>query len=157
MATDDLLRLMSSFPSGVAVVTVESGAQRLGLTVSSLALVASEPPLVGVAVRRAAAMHELLLDAPRFSFSLLGAGQEAVAEHFARGVPPIALWEGVELKIRSEPGPPLLAGALGWLDCRHETRVGAASHTFVVGQVVRAEAGPAAEGLIRSRGRWQAA
>ena len=92
-----------------------------------------------------------------FSFSLLAAGQDGLAEHFARGVPPIALWEGIALLPQDTPGPPLLEGALGWLDCEHESAIAAASHTFTVGRVVRAQPGPATEGLVRARGRWLAA
>jgi flavin reductase (DIM6/NTAB) family NADH-FMN oxidoreductase RutF len=154
---EQLGSLMAAFPSGVAVLTVESESGPLALTVSSLALVATEPPLVGVGIRRTSAMHELLREAEVFSFSLLAADQEALAEHFARGVPPIALWEGVPLRARAFSGPPLLGGALGWLDCEHETAVAADSHTFTVGRVVRAETGRRPDGLARARGRWLAA
>src|ERR671937_539745 len=88
---------MGRFPAGVAVVTVDAGGQRVGLTVASLVSLSLEPPLVGVAVRRDAALHELLRDAGAFAVSMLAAGQERLAQHFARGVPPIALWEGVPL------------------------------------------------------------
>ena len=40
-------------------------------------------------------MHELLREAGAFAVSLLAAGQEDVAQHFARGVPPIAHWHGI--------------------------------------------------------------
>ena len=154
---DDVRSLLAAFPSGVAVLTVEASPQPLGLTVSSVVGVAADPPLVGVGIRREAAMHELLREAPAFSFSLLAGDQEAVAEHFARGVPPIGLWEGIDLHPRRDEGPPLIAGALGWLDCVHETEIPAGSHTFLAGRVVRAEAGRAETGLVRARGRWHAA
>ena len=40
-------------------------------------------------------MHELLREAGAFAVSLLAGDQAAVAQHFARGVPPIALWHGI--------------------------------------------------------------
>ena len=83
---------MGRFPAGVAVVTVDLRGQRAGLTVASLVSLSLEPPLVGFAVRRDAALHELLRDSGELAISLLAAGQEALAQHFARGVPPIALW-----------------------------------------------------------------
>src|SRR5213083_3120670 len=124
MATGDELRqLLRRFPAGVAVVTVDLEGQRAGLTVASLVSLSLEPPLVGVAVRRDAALHELLRDAGAFAVSMLSAGQEALAQHFARGVPPIALWERIPL--RETDGPPQLDGAVGWLVGRiraeHET------------------------------------
>src|SRR5581483_11724931 len=107
---------MRRFPAGVAVVTVDLGGERLGLTVGTLVPLSLTPPLVGFAVRRQAALHELLREAGVFGASLLGVGQEQVAQHFARGVPPIAIWEGVG--VRAGGGPPLLEGAIGWLTGR---------------------------------------
>ena len=97
---------MRRFPAGVAVITVDLDGERLGLTLGTLSL---DPPLVGFAIKREAALHELLRRAGTFGISLLAAGQEGVAQHFARGVPPIGLWHGIELL--DADGPPLLAGA----------------------------------------------
>lgn len=146
---DDLRSVMAGFPAGVAVVTVDLHGQRVGLTVASLVSLSLEPPLVGVAVRRDAALNELLREAGEFAVSLLAAGQEGLAQHFARGVPPIALWENIAL--RETAGPPELAGATGWLRCRttdvHET----GDHTFFVGAVESAEAGAAERPLVFHR------
>lgn len=147
--------LMRGVPSPVAVVTVEADGRRLGLTVETLVSLSLEPPLVGVAISRQAAMHELLRESGRFAVSALAEGQEALAQHFARGVPPIALWEGIAL----EPGDtaPLLAGALGWLEATVAGELEAGTHTFFVGSVVRVEVGAARRGLVRARGSWLAA
>ena len=146
---DELRAVMGRFPAGVAVVTVELEGQRLGLTVASLVSLSLEPPLVGFAVRRDAALHELLRGAGEFAVSMLAAGQEALAQHFARGVPPIALWEGVGL--RDAEGPPQLDGAVGWLRCRTITEQDAGDHTFFVGEVESAEAGPTERPLVFHR------
>ena len=146
VAPNDLRLVMRRFPAGVAVVTVEVGAQRAGLTVASLVSLSLEPPLVGVAVRREAALHELLREAPRFAVSMLAAGQEALAQHFARGVPPIALWESIPL--RDAEGPPQLEGAIAWLSCRPTQQHETGDHTFFVGEVETAEPGPAQSPLV---------
>jgi flavin reductase len=146
VAGDELRALMRRFPAGVAVVTVEAGGLRAGLTVASLVSLSLEPPLVGFAIRRDAALHELLRDTSAFVISLLGAGQEALAQHFARGVPPIALWEGIAL--RDAEGPPQLEGALGWLRCRTAQEYETGDHTFFVGEVESAEPGPGQSPLV---------
>src|SRR6058998_3574254 len=107
---------MRRVPAAVAVVTVEVEGRPAGLTVASLVSLSLEPPLVGFAIRRDAALHELLRDAAAFAVSMLAAGQEALAQHFARGVPPIALWERIPL--RDTDGPPQLDGAVAWLTGR---------------------------------------
>src|SRR5436190_2210905 len=75
MRGEELRGLMRRFPSGVAVVTVDLEGERIGLTVSSLVSLSLEPPLVGVAVSRQAALHELLRRARVFGASLLGERQ----------------------------------------------------------------------------------
>jgi flavin reductase (DIM6/NTAB) family NADH-FMN oxidoreductase RutF len=146
VAGEELRTLMRRFPAGVAVVTVDLNGQRAGLTLASLVSLSLEPPLIGVAIRRDAALHELLRDVPDFAISLLAAGQESLAQHFARGVPPIALWEGIP--VRNADGPPELEGALGWLRCRRSAELETGDHTFFVGEVEHAEAGPAQGPLI---------
>jgi flavin reductase len=136
---EELRALMRRFPAGVAVVGVDSGGERLALTIGTLIPLSLEPPLVGFAVRREAALHELLRAAGSFGVSLLAASQQPLAQHFARGVPPIALWQGVAL--RDPSGPPLLAGAIGWLTGRVAAEVPAGEDTFFVGEVRSVEDG----------------
>jgi flavin reductase (DIM6/NTAB) family NADH-FMN oxidoreductase RutF len=138
---------MRRFPHGVAVLTVDAEGERLGLTVASVVSLSLEPPLVGVAVSEQAAMHELLRRAGGFALSLLAAGQEWLAQHFARGVPPIAMWRDVATR-EGAVGAPLLAGALGWLECRLADEVATGDHTLFVGEVLAAELGEAAPPLV---------
>jgi flavin reductase (DIM6/NTAB) family NADH-FMN oxidoreductase RutF len=150
---EDLRSLMGGFPAGVAVVTVDAQGQKLGLTVGSLVSLSLDPPLVGFAVSREAAMHELLRQAGGCALSLLAAGQDWLAQHFARGVPPIAMWHGVA----TEPGAsgaPLLVGALGWIECAIREEVAVGTHTFFVCDVRRVENGVDAPGLVRVRGTY---
>ena len=130
---------MRRFPAGVAVVTVEVDGQRAGLTLGTLVSLSIDPPLVGFAIRKDAALHELLRRAGTFGLSLLAAGQDGLAEHFARGVPPIAHWQGIEL-LEGE-GPPLLVGAIGWLRGKVLAEHPAGSHSFFVGEIDSADPG----------------
>jgi flavin reductase (DIM6/NTAB) family NADH-FMN oxidoreductase RutF len=143
---EDLRSLFRSFPAGVAVLTVEVGGERLGLTLGSVVSLSLDPPLVGASVSRQAAMHELLRQADGFALSLLAGDQEGVAQHFARGVPPFAHWEGVG--IREDEGPPLIEGALGWLRCRRTAEQAAGDHTFFVGEVISVERGRGGPALV---------
>lgn len=152
---EDLRAAMRRHPGGVAVVTVDADGQRVGLTVATLVGLSLEPPLVGVAVARQAALHELLREAGGFAVSILAAGQEALAAHFARGMPPIAMWHGVEV----EPGgrAPLLAGAAAWLECSLAAEFAVGTHTFFTGAVESARLGPAERPLLRLGGEYRAA
>jgi flavin reductase (DIM6/NTAB) family NADH-FMN oxidoreductase RutF len=150
VAGDDLKALMREVPQPVSVVTVDAAGQRVGLTVVSLVSLSLEPPLVGIAVRHHAALHELVREAGAFAVSILAAGQEALAQHFARGVPPIILWQGIETRT-GELGAPLLEGALGWIECRVVSEHPTGDHTFFVGDVVSAVRGPGRNALVHRR------
>jgi flavin reductase (DIM6/NTAB) family NADH-FMN oxidoreductase RutF len=151
---DELKALMREVPQPVSVVTVDAAGQKAGLTVVSLVSLSLEPPLVGVAVGRHAALHELLREAGAFAVSILAAGQEALAQHFARGVPPIILWQGIETRT-GELGAPLLEGALGWIECRFASEHPAGDHTFFVGDVVSTARGPGREALVHLRQHYE--
>ena len=142
---EELRAFMRRVPAGVAVLTVDTGREQLGLTVSSLLSLSLDPPLVGVSVSRQAAMHELLSEAGSFALSLLAAGQEDVAQHFARGVPPIAHWHGIATR---EGTAPLIEGALGWIECRLSAEHETGDHTLFVGEVESVETGVAASPLV---------
>jgi flavin reductase (DIM6/NTAB) family NADH-FMN oxidoreductase RutF len=129
------------------VLTVDEEGQRVGLTVGSLVSLSLEPPLVGVGVSKQAAMHELLRPTGRFALSLLAGDQAAVAQHFARGVPPLAHWHGIETR-SDEPGPPLIEGAIAWLECETRAEHPAGDHTFFIGEVVSAKRGRTAAPLL---------
>lgn len=146
---------MRGFPAGVAVLTVDADGERLGLTVGTAVSLSLEPALVGVSVARQAAMHELLRTAGTFALSLLAGDQEAVAQHFARGVPPVAHWHGIEWR-EGVTGAPLLEGALGWIECRVETELATGDHTFFVGAAEAVERGREGPALVHVGQRYQA-
>ncbi len=146
---------MRHVPAPVAVVTVTVDRRHAGLTVASLVSLSLEPPLVGFAIRRGAALHELLRESREHAISVLAAGQEHLAQHFARGVPPIALWQNVPL--RDAEGPPELDGAAAWLRCRLQDEHAAGDHTFFVATVEHAEAGPGVASPLVYRGQAYAA
>jgi flavin reductase (DIM6/NTAB) family NADH-FMN oxidoreductase RutF len=138
---------LRGFPSGVAVLTVDAEGERLGLTVGSLVSLSLEPPLVAVSISRQAAMHELLRTAGGFALSLLAGDQEAVAQHFARGVPPLAHWHGIATRAGAA-GAPLIEDAVGWLECETRAEHEAGDHTLFVGEVLAAERGRSAAPLL---------
>ena len=153
MPGDELRSLFRELPSPVGVVTVDVEGQAAGLTVDSLVSLSLEPPLLGIALRRHAALHELLREAGTFAVSILGAGQERLAQHFARGVPPIGLWTGIDTRT-GELGAPLIEGALAWIECRLASEHPVGDHTLFVGDVVSARRGPAREALVHLGGGY---
>ena len=134
---EDLRAVMRGYPHGVSVLTVDRDGERMGVTIGSLVSLSLEPPLVGVSIGKEASSYELLRQSGRFAISLLADDQDALAQHFARGVPPIAHWTGISTR-EGGLGPPLIEGAVGWLECRIWADYDAGDHTLFVGEVMHA-------------------
>jgi flavin reductase len=136
--------LFRRWPAGVSVVVAEVDGRRSGLTVSSLVSLSLEPRLVGISISLQASLHELLRDAGAWAASILSGEQEHLAQHFARGVPPIALWNGIAVR---DDDPRLLDGAVGWVTARTIDEVPTGDHTFFVAELLTVEEGTAATSL----------
>jgi len=128
--------LFRRWPAGVSVVVAEVDGRRAGLTVSSLVSLSLSPRLVGISIALDASLHELLRDAGAWAASMLSGEQEHLAQHFARSVPPIALWNGIEVR---EDDPRLLVGAVGWLTARTVDEIRTGDHTLFVGELETVE------------------
>jgi flavin reductase (DIM6/NTAB) family NADH-FMN oxidoreductase RutF len=152
---DELREVMRRYPVGVSVVAVDLEGERLGVTVASLCSLALEPPLVSISIAHQASLHELLRAAGGYAVSMLAADQVALAQHFARGVPPIAMWQGIDAT-DGQRGP-LLGNAVGWLECETVAEHAAGDHTLFLGRVERAEQGREAPPLLRLWGDYRSA
>jgi flavin reductase (DIM6/NTAB) family NADH-FMN oxidoreductase RutF len=137
--------LFRRWPTGVSVVVAEAGARRAGLTVNSLVSLSLDPPLVGISLARSASLFEVLREADEWAVSLLAGDQEHLAQHFARSVPPLVLWDGIVVR---EDDPRLLEGAVGWLLVRTVEEVDAGDHMFFVGSIQALEPGPGSGSLV---------
>ncbi len=147
---------MRRFPTPVAVVTTEVDGERFGLTVGSLVSLSLEPQLVGISIGRDSSSHEPIRRAGGWTASLLSGSQAGIAQHFARsGIPPVALWIGVD--VREGVRGPLVVGALGWLECRTVSEHEAGDHTIFVGEVESIELGASADGLVYRGGGYHPA
>jgi flavin reductase len=155
MTGDELRELMRRFPAPVAVVTTAVDDERYGLTVGSLVSLSLEPPLVGISVGRDSSSHEPIRRAGRFAVSILSGEQESVAQHFARsGIPPVALWAGIDVEAGDNEFGPRLEGALAWLDCLIWAQYEAGDHTIFVGEVVGGDLGTVGSGLVYRLSRY---
>jgi 3-hydroxy-9,10-secoandrosta-1,3,5(10)-triene-9,17-dione monooxygenase reductase component len=151
---DELRQAMRRYPSGVSVVTVDDEGTALGTTIGSLVSLSLEPPLVGISIGHQSSIHLPLRHAGRFAVSVLAGDQAELAKHFARSVPPIAQWAGIER--RDGPGQePLLAGAVAWLACDVASEHEAGDHTVFVGAVGWLELGRPLGGLAYVGGEYR--
>jgi flavin reductase len=150
-------KAMSSFPTGVTVVTVASGDGNMhGVTVNSFSSVSLDPMLVLVCLNESGRAVGLIERAGVFGVNVLSAGQQDVSNRFADRDRPVgsAMFAGVPF----EPGVtgcPVLAGAAASYDCllRHSYRAG--DHLIVLGEVVALIHRPQLEPLIFHAGAYK--
>ncbi|MER3451630.1 MAG: MFS transporter [Thermus sp.] len=119
---------MSRFAAGVTVVF----AGERGMTASAFFSLSLDPPLVALGVSERARLLPALLEADRFTVSLLREGQEGVADHFAGRASGVGFSPGQALL---EGEPPRVKGALAALVCRLEAHYPGGDHRIVVGRV----------------------
>lgn len=74
---------MGKTMSGVAVVTACSGAEDVGMTISSLSSISLEPPILMISLNHNTRTGDAILASKAFAVSILGVNQEAVARQFA--------------------------------------------------------------------------
>jgi flavin reductase (DIM6/NTAB) family NADH-FMN oxidoreductase RutF len=150
---DDLAVLFESIPDGACVVAADAEGRRVGLTVDSLRTLSLDPPLVSFACASDSLMREVLEDAGGCAITLLAGGQQWLADYFAGGARPIAMWHGLGSE-SGAVGAPLFVGALGWLECSLLDSVELGARTLFVCAVRRVEAGTEARALVRVRGAY---
>lgn len=125
--------------SGIYIVTVGNGETENGMLASWVQQCAFEPLMVSVAVARVRPIEPLLGDDAPFTVHILGEEDKALMKHFARGFAPgEPAFEGLRVE-RSDDGSPVLADALGYLQCRVRSRCSAGDHHLILGEVLGGE------------------
>jgi flavin reductase (DIM6/NTAB) family NADH-FMN oxidoreductase RutF len=131
--------VLRQFPYGVYALTVRHEAEEHATTVTWVSQSSFEPPMVVVAVENTSRTIGLIRDAHHFAINVLQDGQRDLAEKLGRasaGVP--QKLKGIKTKPAPTSGAPVLADALGWLECRAVATLPSGDHTLVLGEVVEA-------------------
>ena len=143
---------MGQLPTGVSVLTTVAAGDLCAMTAGSVVLASINPPLVAIFVATESSMHGHLLTTGRFTVSVLEAGDSLVARLFARRGRRRG-WNGLDFVERDE-GPPVLRGAISWLDCEVDQVTQTGDHSCFVGRVLAAGRRYGAPPLIYYRGRF---
>lgn len=134
ISSEEFRKALRHFPAGVTIVTIRTGEQTHGLTISAFASVSAEPPLIMVIIENRHRAYPMLMDPEAvFAVNILGEDQSELSNRFAwvKDEDRFALGDWSS----AETGAPILTDALAWLDCRVHARYPAGSHTIFVGQV----------------------
>jgi flavin reductase (DIM6/NTAB) family NADH-FMN oxidoreductase RutF len=132
---DAFERACSHIPCGVAVLTgADPQDGPFGMTVSSLACVSAEPPLVSVSIDRNSKRVEQIRRSLQFAVNLLRDAQAPLATLFA--TPGEDRFKNL-LWRAEESGEPILEGTMGILFCELRHEFDAGDHRMMIGEVRR--------------------
>ena len=132
----DFRKAMSSFATGVTILTVDSGDGVHGMTANAFTSVSLNPRLVLVCVDQRARTHAHLRARKRFGINVLAENQHAISEHYARTSRHDHITDAAGARFdRTKHGTPVLHGALAYLECRLHTAQDAGDHTIFIAEV----------------------
>ncbi len=144
----DFKGALSSWASGVSVVTTASGGMLYGLTVSSFSSLSLDPPLVLVCLNNTNRMPAMIEEAGGFAVSILAKGQENASAYFARtGRTPTPDFAEIEGEYTAN-GQPVVKGALAYVVCSLHETISQGDHTIVIGAVLEAASREDGEPLV---------
>ena len=132
----DFRKAMSSFATGVTIVTVDSGDGVHGMTANAFTSVSLNPRLVLVCVDQRARTHAHLRAKKRFGINVLAEDQHPISEHYARATRHDQVTDAAGARFdRTKQGTPVLHGALAYLECRLHSAQDAGDHTIFIAEV----------------------
>lgn len=154
VAPQDFRRAMSSFATGVNVITVhDTDGQPHGMTATAFCSVSGDLALLLVCVNRDSRTRERIATSGRFGVSMLSGGSAQISDHCAR--------PGADKRLPREwlvdegaAGAPVLASAIAHADCSVHEQQDVGTHTVFIGRVEQLYFGPDTEPLVYFRGGY---
>ena len=129
--------VIGRFASGVTVISTRRAETDLGTTASAVSSLSMEPPMLLICMNRTSETGQAIADAGCFVVNILGEDQADLATRFAtKGADKFA-GVGVERGLRDLP---LIARALGHLECSVAETATGGTHTVFLAHVERARA-----------------
>lgn len=144
----DLREVMRRWVTGVTIVSVEQNGQLHGATVSSLASISVDPPIITITLARDSRTHQMLKESRLFGVTLLAMGQQMLSDRFSGQVPDgHDRFAGVGFHY-IYPQVPILNDGLAGLACRVIHQYEMANSTLFAAEVLASELGEAQSPLV---------
>ena len=125
---------LGHYPTGVVVVTAtDDTGSPAGMVVGSFTSVSLDPPLVAYLPSRTSGSYARLRTSRHFCVNVLAADQQDLCGRFASRADD--KFAGVEWTPAAH-GSPILADAVGWIECEVTEELDGGDHVIVVGRVL---------------------
>ncbi len=137
---------LSTYPTGVCVVTAQSGPAARGITVNSFASLSMQPRLVSWCIDVSARAYAVFSAASHYNVHILSSTDRALAERFADG-------DNQDIPCDPNAVAPQLHAGVARLVCVVRDRIIIGDHLMLVGEVEHHDLQPGAA-LTYYRGRF---
>lgn len=136
-ARETYLEVMTSFPTGVGIITtVDGGGQPWGLTSNAISSVSADPPTLLVCVAKTSRTLPTLLERRGFLVNFIAEDASATCELFASKAPREEKFGGVEWRPSAAGHPVLDTDSIAFADCDTVAEIEEATHLILIGRVV---------------------
>jgi len=133
----DPMPALGRVASGIFILTAGTGNRATGMLASWVMQAGFEPPMVTAAVNRERYLVDWLTRGEPFVLNVVGEKQTELLKHFGRGFEPDApAFEGLDVRPCGR-GVPIIASAIGHLECEPTAHVDSADHRIFLARVVR--------------------
>ena len=146
---------MRQLTGAVCLITHSAGADRVGLTATTVTSLSTNPPSLLACVNRNSSSYPGLAPGVAFGVNVLGAHQQELADRFAgRGGANGAERFAEGHWIVAPSGAPLLSDSLAAFDCEVEDIIERHTHAIVIGRVRRVASRKQGGALVYWRGAY---
>ncbi len=146
--------MLRKLPHALYVCGVKDGEEVNGFTASWVTQASFTPPLLVNCVRNDSKSHAMIKASGVFALSILADGQKELAQAFFKPQRRVGnKFENTEFYL-GETGCPIIAEALGYVECNVVGSVEKGDHTVFVGEVIAAGVHREGEPLLLSSTGW---
>lgn len=135
----EIPKVLQKLGYGIYVVTAGKGVEGNAFTASWVTQVSSDPYMLALAVKNDHQSAGMIQDNGAFVVNLIDKDQEGVAKtYFGPAESGYDRLAGRTLVDSPATGTPLLAGSMGYLDCKVVNSVATGNHTLFIGEIMAA-------------------
>jgi 3-hydroxy-9,10-secoandrosta-1,3,5(10)-triene-9,17-dione monooxygenase reductase component len=143
---------MSSWATGVSVITAQGSNGPAGVTANALSSLSLEPALVLVCFDLGSRTLHAVRESERFCINMLSSEQEEIARLCA--TKKTHRQKFAEIEHRLEHGVPVISGSVAWLACRLDSEFRRGDHVVAIGEVLGGGTEDGAAPLLFLRGSY---
>jgi len=125
---------LGRFATGITIVTTNTDAGPVGITVNSFSSVSLDPPLVLWSPAKQSNRYDAFINTKNYAVHVLGSHQKHICDGFTKSK---TAFENLDYAI-DESNIPIISGCIAVFKCEYFKHVDAGDHSIIIGRVIEA-------------------